>query len=196
MNFRSLRALSLPMLLLSGCATAVAPSGTEDRFFANLSSLCGRAFAGRVVTTDPADRDLAGQRLVMHVRACSHGEIRIPFHVGADRSRTWVISRTASGLRLKHDHRHEDGSADVRTQYGGDSIPPGTARRQSFPADAHSRALFVRENIPASVGNIWSVEIVPGHVFAYGLARPGRSLRVEFDLTQPVAPPPPPWGAR
>src|SRR3712207_8407608 len=49
--------------------------------------------------------DFAGKRLVMHVRDCSPNEVRIPFHVGEDRSRTWIVTRTAAGLRLKHDHR-------------------------------------------------------------------------------------------
>lgn len=160
---------------------------------ANLRAYCGQAFEGRVVTTDAADADMRGQRLVMHVRDCSDDVIRIPFHVGADRSRTWVISRTAEGVRLKHDHRHEDGSEDVRTQYGGDSAAPGTATRQDFPADQYSKDLFRRENIPVSIDNVWTVEILPGRTYAYQLQRPNRLLRVEFDLTRPVAAPPPPW---
>jgi hypothetical protein len=39
------------------------------------------------------------------------------------------------------------------------------------------------------------MEIEPGERFVYELARPGtaRLFRVEFDLTTPVAEPPPPW---
>lgn len=183
-------------LLLGGCATGAVAPAPQAAFLDNLRALCGQAFEGRVVTGDAADRDMASQRLVMHVRECSDGGVRIPFHVGADRSRTWVITRTAQGLRLKHDHRHEDGSDDVRTQYGGDSAGPGTATRQDFPADRFSQELFRRENIPQSVDNVWSVEIVPARIFAYQLQRPNRHFRVEFDLTRPVPPPPPPWGAR
>ena len=183
------------LLLLTGCATTAQPADPRDAFFANLRALCGQAFEGRVVTNDAADADMAGQRLVMHVRECSSG-VRIPFHVGANRSRTWVITRTAAGVRLKHDHRHEDGSEDVRTQYGGDSAGMGSATRQDFPADDFSKDLFRREGIPASVDNVWSVEVVPGRTFAYQLQRPNRHFRVEFDLTRPVPAPPPPWGAR
>jgi hypothetical protein len=183
------------LILLGGCATTPRAPAPADSFFAGLRSLCGRAYEGRVVTTDAADADMGGQRLVMHVNGCSADAVRIPFHVGADRSRTWVITRTAQGLRLKHDHRHEDGSPDARTQYGGDTVAPGTAARQEFPADRYSRELFVREKIPQSVTNIWAVEVEPGRSFAYELRRPGRHFRVEFDLTRPVAPPPPPWGA-
>ena len=72
----------------------------------------------------------------------------------------------------------------------------GTAQRQEFPADDFSKALFVRENIPASTTNVWAMEVEPGRMFAYELRRPGRFFRVEFDLGSPVAPPPPPWGSR
>jgi len=186
----------LTALALSGCAATSLPDDPRRLFFDRLGALCGKAYAGRVVTSDAADRDIASQPLVMHVRACSTEEIRIPFHVGEDRSRTWVISRTATGLRLKHDHRHADGSEDALTQYGGDTAAAGTPERQEFPADRHSRDLFVRENIAVSTANVWAVEIAPGGTFAYELRRPNRHFRVEFDLARPVPAPPPPWGAR
>lgn len=180
---------------LSACASAPAPTSPQDQFFANLSALCGQSFEGRVVTTEAADSAFAGQRLVMQVRECSANEIRVPFHVGEDRSRTWVITRTGQGLRLKHDHRHEDGSEDVLTQYGGDTANAGAAERQEFPADQHSRDLFVANNIPQSVTNVWAVEVHPGQTYVYELRRPNRHFRVEFDITRPVPAPPAPWGA-
>ena len=182
---------------LAACAVIPDAPPAQNQFFQRLSTLCGRAYEGRV-TSPPteADRDFAASRLVMHVASCTDSEIRIPFHVGENHSRTWVISRTPEGLRLKHDHRHEDGSEDVLTHYGGDAVPPGTARRQEFPADAHSRALFERENIPQSVANVWAIEIDQGRMFAYELRRPNRFFRVEFDLTRPAPLPPSPWGAR
>lgn len=180
---------------LSACASAPAPTSPQDQFFANLSALCGQSFEGRVVTTEAADSAFAGQRLVMQVRECSANEIRVPFHVGEDRSRTWVITRTGQGLRLKHDHRHEDGSEDVLTQYGGDTANAGAAERQEFPADQHSRDLFVANNIPQSVTNVWAVEVHPGQTYVYELRRTNRHFRVEFDITRPVPAPPAPWGA-
>jgi len=188
--------LLLPLVAsaLVACATPIAPTA-QDQFFSNISALCGQAYEGRIVTTDAADAQFASQRLVMHVRACGADEIRIPFHVGENRSRTWVITRTDAGLRLKHDHRHEDGSADVLTQYGGDTVGAGSAERQEFPADEFSRQLFRENNIPASIENVWAMEIHPGRTFAYELRRPNRHFRVEFDLSRPVPAPPPPWGA-
>ena len=155
------------------------------------SACAGGRTRARVVQGSAADTAFTGKPLVMHVRQCSPGEIRIPFHVGENRSRTWILTRTDGGLRLKHDHRHEDGSEDAITQYGGDTRDAGTAARQEFYADAHTAAL-----IPAAVTNVWTVEVIPGERFAYALRREGtdRRFRVEFDLTRPVAPPPAPWG--
>ena len=186
-------AMALAFVALAGCAT---PPGPQPTFFSNLSSLCGKAYEGRIVSPPvAADASFAGKRLVMHVRECSADTIRIPFHVGEDRSRTWVVTRTTAGYRLKHDHRHQDGSEDKVTQYGGDSVTPVIADRQLFPADAFTKELLVREGNVAGANNIWAVEVVPARIFAYELRRPGRFFRVEFDLTQPVAPPPPPWGS-
>jgi hypothetical protein len=190
--------LPLAALALAACATPDATNADDDpqaRFFEELSALCGKAFEGRVASPAvEADADFAGKRLVMHVRDCSADAIRVPFHVGEDRSRTWVVTRTGSGLRLKHDHRHEDGSEDALTQYGGDTANAGTATRQEFPADAFSKEMFVRLDRAVSVPNVWAMEVGDG-TFAYELRRPGRFFRVEFDLSRPVAPPPPPWGA-
>lgn len=188
----------LAAFALAACAS-IEPSQPADQFLARLQALCGRAFEGRLVTSDPADEAMARKRLVMHVRECRPGEVRIPFHVGEDRSRTWVFTRTDTGLRLKHDHRHADGAPDELTMYGGDTAGPGTASRQEFPVDAESVAVFTRTGRTVSNSNIWAVEVEPG-LFAYELRRPpvpgGRFFRVEFDLAKPVAPPPPPWGAR
>ncbi len=198
-----IRALTATLALsLTACATTSAPS-PQDAFFAALTAHCGQAFPGRLVSTEAADADMAGKPMLMHVASCSPTEIRIPFHVGPadgagewDRSRTWVITRTATGLRLKHDHRHADGTCDPVTMYGGDTATLGTASRQSFPVDAESITLFRAQNLPRSVTNVWTVE-ADSDSFAYELRRTGenaRYFRVEFDLSRPVAAPPPAWG--
>ena len=162
-------------------------SASQDAFMAGLAALCGQRFEGRVVTTDAADAEFASQRLLMHVRDCSADEVRIPFTVGADRSRTWVVTRTDAGLRLKHDHRHDDGSTHVLHWYGGDTANAGTAERQEFPVYAESIALFNANDASVSTSNVWAMEVHPERTFAYELRRPNRHFRVEFDLTKPVA---------
>lgn len=200
----------LPAALLLGCAPSPQPADTgagaapaaADAFLAALATHCGQAFAGRVLVDTPQapagqPDPFAGQALVMHVRGCGQPqrELRIPFHVGADRSRTWVLTRTENGLRLKHDHRYEDGTPDAVTMYGGHSVRPGTAVRQEFPVDGESVAMFNDAGLQASVNNTWAMEIEPGQRFRYELSRPdGRLFQVEFDLAAPVQPPPAPWG--
>lgn len=183
---------------LSACACSAdtAPEQSyADEFMARLAALCGKAYAGRLVSTDDADADFASQEMVMHVRRCEDDVIRIPFHVGDDRSRTWVISRTDGGLRLKHDHRHEDGEADEITQYGGDAATLDSATRVEFPVDGYSIEMFRREGLTASVTNVWAIELTD-EIFAYELNRENRHFRVEFDVTKPVSAPPAPWGAK
>jgi hypothetical protein len=109
------------MLFAPLLAAALAPLSTlaaepQEAFWSRLHSLCGQAFAGRVIDPQPQDATFAGEALVMQVRDCGEREIRIPFQVGANRSRTWVLTRTPEGLRLKHEHRHPDGSEDRVTQ--------------------------------------------------------------------------------
>ncbi len=178
---------------LAACGSNNDSAQPADAFFNNLAAHCGKSYAGKVVSTDAADADFASQPLVMQVRECSDDVLRVPFHVGDDHSRTWVVTRTEEGLRLKHDHRHEDGSEDTVTQYGGDSGAI-TAARAEFPVDQFSIDLFQREGLTASVTNVWAMEVTDA-IFAYELSRENRFLRVEFDLTEPVDAPPAPWGA-
>ncbi len=180
-------------LVLFSAAVSLSASPAQDEFWQRLQSLCGQAFAGQMVEgTAPSDAAFAGQRMVMHVRQCGTDEIRIPFFVGENRSRTWVLTRTATGLRLKHDHRHEDGSEDAVTQYGGDTPREGTAATQEFHADEFTGTL-----IPAAKSNIWTMAVEPGQFFTYALRRDAenRRFRVEFDLTTPIDVPLPPWGS-
>ena len=157
----------------------------QDAFWASVLDLCGMAFEG---TDDEVRR-------VMHVRQCYPDEIRIPLHVDDNRSRTWILTRTSQGIRLKHDHRYEDGTEEEITQYGGDTDEVGTANMQTFPADEFTRTVIAAE-VGGAQNNIWRMEIIPGEEFAYRLTRStfDNALRWAFDLTTPVDPPPAPWG--
>lgn len=189
----------LPLTVLVSCSrsdsgeTADSPVSQSpiDAFWASLGALCGNAYGGRVTESVPADTAMSGAALVMHVRDCSADTIRIPFHVGENRSRTWVLTRTANGIRLKHDHRHEDGVPDSVTMYGGDTRGDGAADAQEFFADSLTATL-----IPAARTNMWTLELHPQRSFVYALRREGsdRRFRAEFDLTTPVPTPPPAWG--
>ena len=166
---------------------------THDSFFNSIKKHCGKAFEGKVTVDNAGPSSFSTSRLVMHIRKCSDRELQIPFHVGEDASRTWIITKTGSGLSLKHDHRHKDGSSDMSTMYGGHTVDAGWNEAQSFPADQYSKELFVKQGIPQSVGNIWQMFIYP-EKFSYRLIRHGREFRVDFDLTKAIEPPAAPWG--
>ena len=166
---------------------------THDNFFNSIKALCDKAFQGQVTVDNAPGDSFANKDFIMHVRECSDEKLEIPFHVGDDASRTWIITKTGSGLSLKHDHRHRDGSHDESTMYGGHTVDAGWAQAQSFPADQYSKELFVSSGIPQSAGNTWQMFIYADK-FTYRLIRQGREFRVDFDLTAPVTPPPAPWG--
>ena len=150
-----------------------------DALWTALQPLCGKSFEGRLVEgTEPSDAEIGKQRLVMHVRDCSATEIRIPFHVGENRSRTWVLTRTKDGVRLKHDHRHEDGTEDRISQYGGDTRGAADSHSLDFHADE-----FTAKLLPAAATNIWTIA-VDEKTFTYALRREaqGRRFRVDFKL--------------
>lgn len=169
-------------------AQAEAPSAV---FWKELEKLCGKAFNGTLVAAPADDTTFKGKALVMHVRACEKDRIRIPFFVGEDRSRTWVLTRKEDRILLRHDHRHEDGKPDTVTMYGGLTTSVGMPTRQMFPADQETV-----NTIPAAAPNVWWIEIVPGEHFTYNLRRMGseRYFSIKFDLKNSVTAPEPPWG--
>ncbi len=190
-----------PIFLLALSATTNAKTimpaplvsiASHDAFFDNLRKHCGKAFEGKVSIDNPKSDGFEG-RLVMHIRKCTDSQLQIPFHVGDDHSRTWIITKTGSGLSLKHDHRHEDGNSDKSTMYGGHTLDAGFATAQSFPADQYSKELFAAAGNPQSIGNTWQMYVYP-EKFSYRLVRDGREFRVDFDLSKPVELPATPWG--
>lgn len=166
---------------------------SQDSFFELISRHCGKAFAGKIAVDNDPSPSFSNKALIMHVRKCSDSELQIPFHVGDNASRTWIIKKTGSGLSLKHDHRHKDGSYDKLTMYGGHTVDAGWANVQSFPADQYTKEMFVEQGLPQSNENIWQMFVYPDK-FTYRLIRHGREFKVDFDLSTPVKLPVTPWG--
>lgn len=169
-----------------------APEG-QDAFFEALSGLCGQKYVAQVVEGNENDDTWRNSMIVMHVRDCSDQEIRIPLSVGEDASRTWIVTKEEGALTLKHDHRHEDGTPDEVSMYGGTSkgglnLAPGNNAvfARKFPADQFSKDLFLENGLDVSVDNTWVMKIEPGTKFSYRLERPGRTFQIDFDLTAPV----------
>lgn len=165
-------------------ARASLPSEQQE-FWANLEEHCGMAYPGHagIIREGDARRDslYAGYEMVSHFRQCFDDELRIPGHIGEDRSRTWILTVVNGGLDLRHDHREEDGSDSEVTMYGASTAEPGSPLRQEFVRDGPG---------------YWVLELAPEeNRFSYG-NHDGEEwlVRFDFDLGEPVAPPPPPWG--
>ncbi|WP_166425689.1 hypothetical protein [Paraglaciecola sp. 20A4] len=165
---------------------------THDAFFSSIALHCGKAFEGKVVV-DNQPSAAFDAKLIMFVRKCSQSELQIPFYVGDNASRTWIITKTGSGLSLKHDHRHKDGTDDPVTMYGGHTLGAGFNQIQSFPIDQYSKEIFAEHGLAQSITNTWQIYSYPD-TFSYRLIREGREFRVDFDLTKPVSAPVAPWG--
>jgi hypothetical protein len=172
MNTQKQRRFIVTILILLTSQLIFAGEVTpQDAFFNNITKLCGARFEGEsVFPEDPGDA-FRDQLLVAVIETCTEEVIRIPFQVGADKSRTWVLTPKAHGLELKHDHRHADGSADEVSMYGGTSKHPGTALSQSFPADNYTAEL-----IPDAATNEWTLTLsVDGGEMTYYLERHGKA---------------------
>ncbi len=182
--------ISLTLLACNQTAEGNPAISPQDAFMDNLRAHCEQAFPGRLVQAPEGDEMLEGSELlVVHFRECGEEEVKLPFHIESldgswDRSRTWVFTQHEGEIELRHDHRLEDGSEDEVTWYGAFSDGEGTPNRQEFllpPDDRPTRG--------------WRVEIEPGERYTYGTIREGEwSWRVDFDLSESIDPPPPPWG--
>lgn len=148
------RTILIPLLLaLSACANMPSKSSNpQTSFFDSLSSLCGQRFEGVMTYPTEGQDSFAGKTLVAKFASCNNSQVKIPFAVGKDHSRTWIISKLQNSLELKHDHRHEDGSPDEVNLYGGKTNQTGTALKQSFLADEHTANI-----IPEASTNIWTM---------------------------------------
>ena len=168
-------------------STPVLANDNSNAFFHSLEKLCGARFEGAMTFPTSGQDDFAGKLLVADIKSCTSSEIRISFAVGDDTSRTWIISRTAGGLQLQHDHRHPDGTEDAVSMYGGEANAEGTASMQSFAADAHTRKL-----IPEAATNIWTIRLGDeGNTITYDLQRNGKPrFRAELKRVDSVLPDP------
>src|SRR5690625_1723409 len=146
-------------------------------FWDNLKSQCGKAYDGKILAGAEKGDGFYGEKLVMHVRSYDDNTIRIPFFVGENKSRTWVLTLNDENLiELKHDHRNPDGSEEEVTQYGGLASNTGMAEIQFFPADPFTTAM-----LPAASTNVWWFTLTETSM-TYNLRRIGsdRLFTVEF----------------
>ncbi|MCA1802090.1 MAG: hypothetical protein LC662_06490 [Rhodothermaceae bacterium] len=163
----------------------------QDAFWQNIRRHCGNAYDGRIADATPHYQGFTADRITIHFRNCPDTLMHISLHLDDNHSRNMLLTNMKGALRLKHDHRNQDGSEEVITQYGGDAPKPGLETRQIFPADNHTAHI-----LPERADNFWFLDLMDENTLAYGVHWPkhGHSIRMEFDLSNPVDPPPAPWG--
>ena len=154
----------------------------DKKFFKELRSLQGKIYYGKAIYMPDtlSANDFWGKLLSFKVSQTDRSELKLPFNVGENQTRTWVIKKMKDGIRLKHDHRHADGSPDSITNYGGDSDQKISTRlAQYFPADE-----FTSQLIPAAKTNRWIMEFSPDKKKFYYLLERNNELRfkAEFNL--------------
>jgi len=138
----------------------------ENQFWKSLSTHCGHRFSGTSsFPSDPED-SFYGKTLTATIADCSDTEIRVPFDVGENKTRTWIFTKTANGLQLKHQHLHADGTLDEVSNYGGLASDGESALVQAtssteigtvslaFPADE-----FTQKLLPAASTNVWNITL-------------------------------------
>ncbi len=162
----------------------------HELFLKQLIKHKGKSYQGQITAGGKIGDGFTGEKLIMHVDKVEGNRVCVPFHVGENRSRVWILTLEGDRILLKHDHRHEDGTPDKVTMYGGWTTNHGTENIQVFPADQQTRDL-----IDYAAQNVWWMTINDS-TFTYNLHRVGsdRLFSVSFDLTKPVETPPAAWG--
>lgn len=171
------RLITLSLLLGLLCWTAQA-----DTLYDTLITLKGKSFSGQMTFPDDPKHEM-NKPLRLTVQVVSDDELRIPLWVGDDQSRTWILRRTPTGVRLKHDHRHADGTADTVTNYGGETSEIILGNQLVFPADEETRTL-----LPEAATNTWTLRLSPDGSRLYYYLERHRRPRFEavFDLSNPL----------
>jgi len=161
----SVLAMTLVLSAPGRCQGTCDPA--SDAFFRRLLALNGRVLKGATVHPTDPQHEMVGKPLVLRVQVVSADEVRVPFAVGEDASRTWVLKRTPEDLLFKHDHRLPDGSPDPVTNYGGLAVPGLMSGVQLFPADGQTVQM-----LPEASSNVWCLQLSPdGRTLVYSLER-------------------------
>ncbi|MDM1379486.1 hypothetical protein [Myroides marinus] len=167
---------------------AQSSTSNPQKFLASLREHCGKAYKGEIVSPNPP-ADFKDKELIMKVVSCKEKEVKISFFVGEDLSRTWVFTLEDGKVKLKHDHRHQDGTPDKVTMYGGTATNTGFADMQFFPSDQETVDMM-----SSIAGNVWWVTI-KDNKYTYNLKRVDSTgfFSASFDLSNTVETDKMPW---
>jgi hypothetical protein len=179
--YRKLTAFLLIVSLISACGSQ---ENIQENFLGNYQDFCGYAYRGEATITDIGGGDLFEEaELTMILESCDDTEVRIPFHVDEDQSRTWILKMRTEGLHLSHDHRYEDGTEHENNLYGGYADNKGNVLLQYFPADERT----IEDRAARSI-NTWAKEFdLAEQNYYYRLYLDGeRRFEAVFDLTSQI----------
>lgn len=186
----------LVFFLLLGCESQQEPGNSDEiieqqtnnahtvHFFDELKEYCGSSFTGKTLYPIDSDHLLANATLKIEFETCDEKELRIPFYIKGESTRTWIISITDDGqLRLQHEHSSEDVITDELNLYGGVADERGTRFHQTFPADAETITMH-----PEALTNVWSIKIdTLSNSLIYDLKRNNEPrFKASFDLSKPI----------
>ncbi len=174
----------------------MALESNQDKFFNQIKALCGKAFSGGIVQDTSNSMAYRGKKFILHIRDCSDTQIKMPLHIDDNSSRILILTKrdTKSGvsIKLQHDHRHQDGTSDDLTLYGGSTTDSGTVHIQDFPESAESIELTKAHAPTRTWPSVWSIHLSSDDI-VYQVVRPGRTIQTKFKLSNTVANPPKAW---
>lgn len=151
-----------------------------ENLFDTLQSYDGKTYSGRMTFPNDSAHPM-NKPMTITFRKVSDNQLRVPLHVGSDKSRIWIFTRLPKAIQLKHDHRHSDGTPDELTNYGGIDSLMRLGNQLTFPADEETTAI-----LPEAATNVWSLRLSPDRkTLTYYLERNGKPrFEAEFDLTR------------
>ena len=157
------------------------PTPEQRAFFDNIKAKCGQAFGGRTVLAPEGDEVFEPARLYFIVEECTDDELRIPFVVGDDASRTWILRLGDDGLSFIHEHLRDDGSEYEGSGFGGHATTDGSATFQSF------EDYWATADTPEAEYRVWRLRMDRERdLFVYYLDRGGEpAYRLVFYLGPP-----------
>lgn len=173
--------MRLSILLLALCSANAIAAGNHQRFFNNISALCGQTLSGKVLVNQPADPFWNGKTLRLAIGQCSHSDVVMVLSTGDRKPLMLTLRQRADSLQLEHRYLLPDGSEGKLSRFGGRTQGPGSPARQQFPADAMSKALFMDNNMKDATFNVWEISLEGGQLH-YRLDRSGRHFDAAFTL--------------
>jgi hypothetical protein len=187
---RNFVAVGAGLMLAAACAAEVPASagGTETpqhAFFNALAERCGDEYPGRAIIAPESDDTFRPAFLGMKIATCTGDQIRIPFLVDGDESRTWILTLDDEGLLFTHEHMLEGDTLSSNSGWGGRAAwGTGTALFQHFPDHRWDAA-----QVPEERRSHWRMRLDAEHgQFVYYLDRGvSPAYRLVFHMGQDPA---------